>query len=117
MCQQTIRGEILRTTTNTPLPDFRLSDNPPFTYVRLDFVGPLTLIGLGFLTSLGWGGGGGAAPSLSSLFVALWQQNFVQGLTIKALAQIWKKLHKVNDVIDNDVIKVRKLAERAVTRA
>ena len=76
---------------------------------------------MGFLTSLGWGGGC-AAPSLSSLFVALWQQNFVLGLSIKALAQIWKKLLKVNDVIDNDVIgndviKVRKLAERAVTRA
>ena len=32
-----------------------------------------------------------AASSLSSLFVDLSQQNFVQGLTIKALAQIWKK--------------------------
>ena len=44
-----------------------------------------------FLTSSGLGGGD-AAPLLSSLFVALSQQNFVRGLTIKALAQIWKKL-------------------------
>ena len=45
-----------------------------------------------FLTSLGLGGGADAAPSLSSLFVALSQQTFVQGLTIKALPQIWKKI-------------------------
>ena len=51
-------------------------------------------------------------PSLSSLFVALSQQNFAQGLTIKALAQIWKNLHKINDVII-----VKKLAEKTVTRA
>ena len=55
-------------------------------------------------------------PSLSSLFVALLQQTFVQGLTIKALAQIWKKLYKIHDVIYNDVIIVRKLAEKTVTR-
>ena len=48
--------------------------------------------------------------------VDLLQRNFVQGLTIKALAQIWKKLHKINDVIDNDVILVRKLAEKTVKR-
>ena len=54
----------------------------------------LTLIGLGFLTCLGLGGGGGGGsyrPLLSSLFVDLSQRNFVQGLTIKALAQMWKK--------------------------
>ena len=50
-------------------------------------------------------------PLLSSLFVDLSQRNFVQGLTIKALAQIWKKLHKINDVII-----VKKLAEKTVTR-
>ena len=76
----------------------------------------LTLIGQGFLTSLGLGGGG-RHPSLSSLFVALSQQNFVLRLTIKALAEIWKNLHKINDVIDNDVIIVRKLVEKTVTTA
>ena len=56
-------------------------------------------------------------PSLSSLFVALSQQTgLLQGLTIKTLAQIWKKLHKINDVIDNDVIIMRKLAEKTVRR-
>ena len=30
-------------------------------------------------------------PSLSSLFVVLLRQTFEHGLTIKALAQIWKK--------------------------
>ena len=52
-------------------------------------------------------------PLFSPLFVDLSQRNFVQGLTIKALAQIWKNLHKINDVIDNDVI-LRKLAEKTV---
>ena len=56
-------------------------------------------------------GGTDAAPLLSSLFVDLSQQNFVQELTIKALAQICKNLHKINDVIDNYVIIVRKLAD------
>ena len=46
----------------------------------------------------------------------LLQRNFVQELTIKALAQIWEKLHKINDVIDNGVIIVRKLAEKTVKR-
>ena len=70
-----------------------------------------------FLTCLGWGGGGGGGcrpPLLSSFFVNLFQRNFVQGLKIKALAQIWKKLHKTSDVIDNDVIIVRNLAEKTV---
>ena len=52
-------------------------------------------------------------PPLSSLF-ALSQRNFGQGLTIKAPAQIWKKLHKINEVIDNDVNIARKLAEKTV---
>ena len=70
-----------------------------------------------FLTCLCWGGGGAdAAPLLSSLFVNLSQRNFVQGLKIKALAQIWKKLHKINDVIDNDVIIVRNFAEKTIKR-
>ena len=47
---------------------------------------------------------------LSSLFVDLLQPNFVQGLTIKASAQFWKNLHKINDVIDSDVIILRNLA-------
>ena len=49
----------------------------------------LTLIGLGFFEMFRFGGGG---PPLYSLFVNLSQRNFVQGLTIKALAQIWKKI-------------------------
>ena len=53
-------------------------------------------------------------PLLSSLFVNLSQRNFVQGLTIKALAQIWKKLHKINEVTDSNVIIVRNLAEKTV---
>ena len=39
---------------------------------------------------------------------------FLHGLAIKELAQIWKKMDKINDVIDNDVIIVRKLAEKTV---
>ena len=44
------------------------------------------------------------------------QRNFAQGLTIKALAQIWEKLHKINNIMDNDVIILRKLAEKTVKR-
>ena len=60
------------------------------------FLATLTIIGLGFfdIFRFGEGGEGDATPSLSSLFVALSQQNFVQGLTMKALAQIWKKFVK-----------------------
>ena len=36
---------------------------------------------------------------------------FVLRLTIKALAQVWKNLHKINDVIDSDVIILRNCAE------
>ena len=53
-------------------------------------------------------------PLLSSLFVYLSQRNFVQRLTIEALAQLWKKFTKNNDVIDNDVIIVKNLAEKTV---
>ena len=60
------------------------------------------------MTSLGLGADAAPLPPLlSSLFVDLSQRNFVQGLTIKALAQIWKNLHKINDVII-----VRKLAKK-----
>ena len=45
------------------------------------------------------------------MFMDLSQRNFVQGLTIEALAQIWKRLHKIDDVII-----VRKLAEKTVKR-
>ena len=47
-------------------------------------------------------------PLLSSLFVDLSQRNCVKRLTMKALAQIWKKVTRNNDVIDNDVIIVKK---------
>ena len=80
----------------------------------------LTLIGLDCLDMfrLGGGGGGGACrPPLSSLFEDLSQENFVQGLTIKALAQIWKEIWiKINDVIDNGVIIMKKLAEKILKR-
>ena len=41
---------------------------------------------------------------------------FLQGLTIKALAQKWEKLHQINDVIDTNIIIVRKLDEKTVKR-
>ena len=51
----------------------------------------LTLTGLGFFDMFRFGGGREMPLSLLSLlFVNLSQRNFVQGLTIKALAQIWK---------------------------
>ena len=66
---------------------FRISCNNDFIQ---QFINP-NRTGL-FLTCLGLGGGGGCRPLLSSLFVDLSQRNFVQGLKIKALAQIWKKI-------------------------
>ena len=48
---------------------------------------------------------------LSSLFEDLSQRNFAQRLTIKASAQMWKNLHKINDAIYSDVIILRNLAE------
>ena len=51
---------------------------------------------------------------LSSLFLGLSLRNFVQLLTIKALAQTWKNYHKINDVIDSDVIILRNLAKKTV---
>ena len=47
----------------------------------------VTLIGLGFFDMFRFF----LPPLLSSLFVDLSQRTFVQGLTIEALAQIWKK--------------------------
>ena len=61
------------------------------------------------------------------------QRNFANILTIKALAQMWRKictdidnqsitlnmeesLHKINDLINNDVIIVKKLVEKTVKR-
>ena len=52
----------------------------------------LNLIGLSFFDMFSLGGGGCRPPPLlSSLLEDLSQRNFVQGLTIKALAQILKK--------------------------
>ena len=44
------------------------------------------------------------------------QQNFTQGVTIKALAQIYKKIQKISDVIDNEFIILRNLSEKTVKR-
>ena len=54
---------------------------------------------------------GGMSPlsCLSSLFVDILQRNFVHRLTIKALAQIWKNLHDMNDFIT-----LRHLAKKTV---
>ena len=53
----------------------------------------MTCLGFCLVVVEGGGGGGrGMLPSLLfSLFKDLLQRNFVQGLTIKALAQIWEK--------------------------
>ena len=54
---------------------------------------------------------GGDAPQLTLLFVDLSHRNFAKRLAVKTLTQIWKKLHKINDVIDSgDVIILRHLA-------
>ena len=66
--------------------------------MREEYIGTnyLTLIGLGFFDMFRFGGGGRMPLSLlSSMFVDLSQRNFVQQLTIKALAQIWKNLQEL----------------------
>ena len=57
-------------------------------------------------------GGEGRIPPPLSLFVS--QQNFMQGMTVKALSQIWKNLHKIYDVIDGDVITLRTLGKKSL---
>ena len=51
---------------------------------------------------------------LSSLFVNLSQLNFCTGIDNQSISSNTEKLHKINDVIDNDVIIVRNLAEKTV---
>ena len=59
---------------------------------------PLTLIGLAFFDMFRFGGWGDAASTnrphyyLRCLWT-YWQRNFVQGFTIKALAEIWEKIY------------------------
>ena len=38
-CEQ-LQGKFYEPPSVPPLPDFRVSDNPPFTNVGLDFIGP-----------------------------------------------------------------------------
>ena len=47
------------------------------------------------------GGGRRMPPLLSSLFMVQLQRNFVKRLTIKAYE---KKLHKINDLVDNGLV-------------
>ena len=54
-------------------------------------------------------------PLLSFVVCGPIATKFCTGID-KALAQIWKNLHKINDLIDNDVIIVRRLAEKTVKR-
>ena len=79
---------------------------------------PLNPNRTGFFDIFRFGGGGEAsAPSLSLLFVALFATKFCTGIDSQSISSNMEKLYKVNDVIDNDVIIVRKLAEKTVTRA
>ena len=68
-----------------------------------------------FLTCLGWGGGGGGCrPSIILAVCGPIANKFCTGIDNEGISSIWKDLHKINDVIDNDVIIVRKLAEQTV---
>ena len=76
--------------------------------------GNLTLIGQGFFEIFRFGGGDGICQTHHIIFVVCGPvaKKFFTGLKIKALAQVWKKMHKVKDVII-----ARMLAEKTVKRS
>ena len=62
--------------------------------------------------------GGGMQPPPPIIFVVYGHiaTNLVQGLTIKAFAEIWKKLHKTDVIIYSDVVILRNLAKKTRKR-
>ena len=75
----------------------------------------LTLIGLGFYDVFRFGGGGGGRI----IFVVCGPiaTKFCTGIDNQSISSdMEKSLHKINDVIHNGVIIVRKLAEKPVKR-
>ena len=70
------------------------------------------------MTSLGLGGGGGGCRPLIIFVVCgpIATKLCTEIDNQSVSSNIEKNLHKIHDVIDNDVIIVRKLAEKTVTR-
>ena len=75
----------------------------------------LTLIGLGFFDIFRFGEGADTAPP-PIIFVVCGpiKTNFCTGIDNQSISSNMENLHKSNDVIDNNVIIVRKLAEKTV---
>ena len=71
-----------------------------------------TLIGLGFFDFFGFGGGADAAPLIIFVVCGPIATQFCTGIDNQSISSNMEKLHKINDVII-----VRKLAEKTVTRA
>ena len=84
---------------------------------NLLFLATLTLIGTGFFDILKFGGGADATPLIIFVVCGPIKTKFCTGIDNESISSnMKKKLYKIHDVIDDDVIMVRKLAEKAVTR-
>ena len=76
----------------------------------------LTLIGLGFFDIFRFGGRWMLSPLIILVVCSLIATKFCTGIDNQSISSdIEKKLHKMYDVIGNDVVIVRKLAEKTVT--
>ena len=78
----------------------------------------LTLIGHGFFTCLGFLGEGGGHPTPPITFVVCGPitTKFCTGIDSQSVNSNMKKLHKINDIMDSDVIILRNLAKNTVKR-
>ena len=83
------------------------------------FLATLTLIGMGFFDILKFffGGGADATPLIIFVVCGPITTKFCTGIDNESISSnMEKNLYKIHNAIDDDVIIVRKLAEKAVTR-
>ena len=80
--------------------------------------GNLTLIRQGFFDIFRFGGGGDICPTHPTIFVVCGPvaTKFCARIDNQSIRSSMEKMHKVKDVIDNDVIIARKLAKKTVKR-
>ena len=74
----------------------------------------LTLTGLGFFDMFRFGGGADAFIFVIFVVCEPIPTKFCTGIDNQSISSNMQKSHKINDVIDNDVIIVRNLAEKTV---
>ena len=73
------------------------------------------IMGLGFFDTLRLGGEG-RIPPIIFVVSGVIATKFCTEIDNQSISSNMEKMHKINDVIDNDVIIVRKLPERTVKR-